>query len=250
VIVTQSNNIEVQEGLSAYKKFEFKDSSTGLSSDLTGYVVEVKVQFEYLPIAISYSSDTSPWVTIDGPLGSVIINLPWLDLYENEVGTANYWLYGQSPSGQKILLSKGLYTILEGPSDSEQSPQGPVFNNRYAIRRISEDYEVTVNDSTILVDAALSPIDVTLLDTEFTYSNGRGAVFNIKRVDSSLNNVTLIGTIDGAQNKILNGTGSSVQLQAFNDGYYVVGYTGVGTENPGDPTDIDPVKFSFVAAIF
>jgi hypothetical protein len=252
VITTQSNNIEVQEGLSAYKKFEFKDISTGLSSDLTGYVVEIKVQFEYLPIAISYSSDTSPWVAVNGPAGSVTISLPWLDLYENEIGTANYWLYGQSPSGQKILFSKGLYTILEGPSEDEQSPVGSTSSNKYSIRKITEDYQLTVNDSTILVDATQSPINITLLDTLYGYANGRGILYNIKRVDSGSNLVTLVGTVDGGANKTITGSGS-IQVQAFEDGYYVVGNTGTGsggTEDPGDTTGDDVSQFTFIAAIF
>lgn len=73
-------------------------------------------------------------------------------------------------------------------------------------------YTTTADDYTILVDAAGGAITITLIA-----ATGSGRIYNIKKIDSAANDVTIDGagaeTIDGAATKVLSAQWASVQIQ-------------------------------------
>lgn len=61
---------------------------------------------------------------------------------------------------------------------------------------VVDDYEMTVNDSLILVDATSGAVDVTLKPA----AEWKEKLVIIKKIDSSSNTVTGLGVIDGVTN--------------------------------------------------
>jgi hypothetical protein len=63
-------------------------------------------------------------------------------------------------------------------------------------KTVNSNYTILVSDGTILVDASGGPVSITLP----TAASANGLIFNIKKIDSSANAVTLVGIIDGDTN--------------------------------------------------
>lgn len=84
-------------------------------------------------------------------------------------------------------------------------------NTTYASVTKTANYSVQASDFTILCDATSGPITITLLGIAFA----NGKIFNIKKIDSSENQITISGNanIDGSSSYILPFQYQSVSLQ-------------------------------------
>lgn len=88
---------------------------------------------------------------------------------------------------------------------------GAPGNTTYASRTVTANYSVVGGDYTILCDATSGPITITLLGIAFA----SGKIFNIKKIDSSANQITITGdaTIDGSASYFLPFQNQSVSVQ-------------------------------------
>lgn len=109
---TLTYNIELEEGSDISKVFLYKDSSTGLPKDNTGCVVEMQIKFEYLPAPAVYRSDVSSYILLGGSDGTISVNIPWLSIFNDDLGKGTYNLYITTPQGIKTMHSKGFLTVV------------------------------------------------------------------------------------------------------------------------------------------
>jgi len=70
---------------------------------------------------------------------------------------------------------------------------------RAGSRTLTTSKTLTVHDGLVLVDATAGNISVTLP----TIDDVADSVFTIKRIDASINTVTIVGTIDGVASPTL-----------------------------------------------
>jgi hypothetical protein len=71
------------------------------------------------------------------------------------------------------------------------------------------NYSIVLSDYTIRVDCTSAPVSITLpTGTTFT-----GRVYNIKKIDSSTNAVTIVGTVDGVVNPTITSQYQNKQIQ-------------------------------------
>ncbi len=95
-----------------------------------------------------------------------------------------------------------------------------------ATRSVSSNTTVLGTDSTIRVDASGAPHTVTLMSAAAVYNGGRGLIFTIKKIDSSLNAVTLAaaGTdkIDGVASKSVTTQYAVLRVQSNGSSWDIV----------------------------
>ena len=73
-----------------------------------------------------------------------------------------------------------------------------------SVRSVTASATATRDDTTILVDATAGPVNITLLPaTPVQNSVVQGQILTIKKMDSSANTVSLVGTVDGVTNKVI-----------------------------------------------
>lgn len=75
-----------------------------------------------------------------------------------------------------------------GPNNGNQSNSNSNQSSYYPVIRKIDDYRVTLNDYTVVVDASSKNISIFLPDAVSAY----GYIFNIKKCDSTSNIVTII----------------------------------------------------------
>lgn len=92
----------------------------------------------------------------------------------------------------------------------------------YDIKTVTSDYTVIDSDYTILVNATGGNITITLPSA----SSLQGSEFNIKKIDSSVNLVTVDGngseTIDGSTTAIIETQYESITIQSDGSNWYII----------------------------
>ena len=83
------------------------------------------------------------------------------------------------------------------------------------VRTIKEDTTLSTTDYTVLVDATTAAVTVTLP------SSVDGEKFNIKKIDSTANAVTVSGTIDGSSSKVLASQYDAIQIVSFGTNWFI-----------------------------
>lgn len=90
------------------------------------------------------------------------------------------------------------------------------------IKTVTGDTSLTLADYTILVDASLGNINIDLISAV----NNKGKIYNIKKIDSSINNVIIntIGnqTIDGDLSKNIIQQWEKISIQSNNNNWYII----------------------------
>lgn len=93
---------------------------------------------------------------------------------------------------------------------------------RYAVHHIDSDTTFLHGNRVILVDAATGAVQVTLPDP----ATMEGLFFHIKKIDTSLNYVTVITpgteTIDGSDEQVLSGPQDSMHITSDGTNWYIV----------------------------
>lgn len=105
-----------------------------------------------------------------------------------------------------VTTSAGAITIVVDIREFITTLSGPAGVSSAPIRLEIDDYTPIISDGTILVDATAKAIDITL-PTAVEFDEH---IYHIKKIDSSANNVTLVGTIDEGVNAVI-----SVQYSAI-----------------------------------
>lgn len=86
------------------------------------------------------------------------------------------------------------------------------------IATVSTDTTLGASHYTVLVDASAGNVVITLPTAASAFSGGIGKVFNVKKIDNSVNTVTVDGngaeTIDGAAAQVVTTRYSSMTLQS------------------------------------
>jgi hypothetical protein len=89
----------------------------------------------------------------------------------------------------------------------------------YAISTVNGDVTLDTTYHTVLVDASGGAVTVTL-PSAVDFDK---VIYNIKKVDSSTNVVTIAGTIDGDTNFDLLSKDEIVTVQSNGSGWYIAG---------------------------
>lgn len=139
------------------------------------------------------------------------------------IGNPNLPNIGQYNAGQlaadqarNTLLGK-IAVILEGLSPSSGG------TSVYASRTVSSNYTLTTQDRVVYVDATAGSVTITLPDPGPLSTSGSGQVFTIKKIDSSVNPVTLSGyPVDGVNPYALVATYQAIEIQAASTVYYAL----------------------------
>lgn len=91
-------------------------------------------------------------------------------------------------------------------------------SNDLRIRTVAANTNLTPADWTVLVDASGGPVDIT----PPTASSANQQAFNIKKIDSSGNVVTIIATVDGDTNPDLASQYDSISIQSDGERYWLL----------------------------
>jgi hypothetical protein len=90
------------------------------------------------------------------------------------------------------------------------------------IIEVSSAYTITLEDHTILVDATSGAVTITLPKAY----NGFEYLFNVKKIDSSANTVTIDGDgsekIDGATTKVISTQYDSITIQSDKTEWWII----------------------------
>jgi len=146
--------------------------------------------------------------------------------------------------GISVLGSSGVtvaggveYTTVLGSSGSTITQSGAVYINSLAIKdtgsavrvkSITGNFTASWSDTVLLVNATAGNITITLPDSGFVASpkDEMGKLFYIKKVDASVNTVTIDGysaqTIDGAATYVINTQYDSVTIVSDGSNYHIV----------------------------
>lgn len=111
---TLTYNIELEEGAALVHTFSYLNDFTNLPKDTTGIVVELQIKFENLPTAIIYRSTIGPYILLGGSTGTIDITIPWLSIFNEDIGRGIYNLYITDVQGITTMHSKGFFTIVHG----------------------------------------------------------------------------------------------------------------------------------------
>lgn len=105
-------------------------------------------------------------------------------------------------------------------TDTIGGPSGSISGNKRTITAAS--YTAVSNDYTILANAASNAITVNLPAA----AGANGRIYNVKKIDSSANAVTLDAsgteTIDGALTFVLQNQYDSVSVQSDGTNWYII----------------------------
>ena len=123
-------------------------------------------------------------------------------------------------------------TIIDFPSSGQNPNYAPAiiqfaeavsnaFESTLVINTQTSNYVVTVNDDIIRADATGGPMSVTLP----TPSLAVGKIFYIQKIDSSPNPVTVVGTINGQTNFVLNNQYELIQVYSDGTSYQLINHT-------------------------
>lgn len=126
----------------------------------------------------------------------------------------------QSSGGGNVQLSASTVSGVQGSVVLTSSVTLPIARKTAA-------YTATYNDRTIQVDATTGPLTITLPAAQTGVAvAGTGVVFTIKKVDSSVNAVTVVGqastTLDGAASIILATQNAKTTVQSDGTNWFVV----------------------------
>lgn len=83
-------------------------------------------------------------------------------------------------------------------------------------KTVTTNYTITLSDGTILVDASGGPVNITLPSA----ASAQSLIFNVKKIDSSANVVTLIGVVDGNTNPEIQFPNQNSEIQSNGSTYY------------------------------
>lgn len=83
-------------------------------------------------------------------------------------------------------------------------------------KTVTSNYAISASDGTILVDASSGPVSITLLGA----SAATNLIFNVKKIDSSTNAVTLVGVVDGITNTEIVFPLQNSEIQSNGTTYY------------------------------
>lgn len=124
-------------------------------------------------------------------------------------------IFAPLASGATAPTISGAYNNLVADANGQVSfTTGQIGN----IRTVFSTATITTADNTVLVDATAGNVVVTVPVTA-------KSMYNIKKIDSSINTVTIIpasGTIDGAASKIIMTQNTVINLQGNGTGLYII----------------------------
>jgi len=88
------------------------------------------------------------------------------------------------------------------------------------------NYNATVDDNTILVNALSNPVTIALPTASQAFVNGVGQIISVKKIDASGNLVTLTAaSIDGAASLQLSNPNSTARVQSNGVAWFVLAQT-------------------------
>lgn len=86
------------------------------------------------------------------------------------------------------------------------------------VATITTNTTLDENYQAVFVDATSGAISVTLPNA----ATAKGKAYHIKKIDSSNNTVTIIGTIDGVANRVINTQYMNIYLRSNGTAWYIL----------------------------
>lgn len=123
-------------------------------------------------------------------------------------------------------------TIIDFPSSGENPNWAPAviqfaeavsnaFESTLVINTVSSNYVATANDDIIRVDATSGPISITLPTPNLV----TGKIYYIQKIDSSGNAVTVVATINGQSNFVINNQYELISVYSDGTAYDLITHT-------------------------
>lgn len=162
-------------------------------------------------------------LTINGGNGDLLLSSTTdggdFNIYHAETGTKTLAIYGSAGNVMDVNLLDG---VLKTGSTTRIENDGTLKNVYHPIATKTANYTATTADRTILCDATSGSLTIALP----AVATSTGLVLNIKKVDVSVNTVTVDGnaseTIDGATTAVLTTQWGSITIHCNGTAWFIL----------------------------